>query len=79
MSLTGRRTVSKKGNKRFILFGDRPYGGGWGGYSEAYGTVKEAKLAAIYWLDKGYDAHLLDNKTGEQSELRYKYDGLGAS
>ena len=58
---------------RFILTG----GGAWDQYVEEYATKKEAKLAALYWLDRGYDACLIDNSTGERCELCYRYDGLG--
>lgn len=64
---------------RYILCGDYPHSGGWGGYSESYESKDVAKRAAVYWLKHGYDAHIYDTLTGESVELRLRYDGLGIS
>jgi hypothetical protein len=62
--------------KRFILTGATS---SWDQYAEDYDTEAEAKRAACYWLDRGYDAQLFDNDTGSHSYLVYRYDGLGRS
>jgi hypothetical protein len=63
--------------KRFGLTGS--YKGDPYGYAEEYDTLDEAKKAAVYWLDRGYDAVAWDNRTGQQWTLVYRYDGLGHS
>jgi hypothetical protein len=59
--------------KQWLLTG----GGAWNQYAEEYTTFDEAKRAAVYWLDLGYDAHVVNLKTNEAVELTYRYDGLG--
>ncbi len=62
--------------KRFGLTGSDGY---WGQYVEEYDTLSEAKLAALYWLDRGYDAMVWDQETSESWDLVKRYDGLGVS
>lgn len=65
--------------ERWILYGSYPFSGGWNDFAYEFKTRHEALRVGIEQLEMGCSAMLLDQQTGEHSELSFKFDGQGIS